>query len=186
MENKIVVSRNIKITIKTVFIFIFVTILFLFFGFFDLIALGIGDESQKGVLIFLKVMSLLLLPIMQYCLIMYGGNLFIKDPILIVDDKGITFRNSCFDKKIVISWSDVEDISVFPLGDKNHIIGLFLRNKEKYIKSKRRLASLNKKKDILGDIRIPSNYFENKLEDVMKCLKHFLEIEKEKRSYYGL
>ena len=55
---------------------------------------------------------------------MYGGNLFIKDPILIVDDKGITFRNSCFDKKMVISWSDVEDISVFPLGDKNHVIGL--------------------------------------------------------------
>ena len=66
MENKIVVSRNIMITIKAVFIFIFVTILFSFFGFFDLIALGIGDESQKGVLIFLKVKSLLLLPIMIY------------------------------------------------------------------------------------------------------------------------
>jgi len=146
--------------------------LFVFFGFFNIRELGVVDTNFMYY--FLKVLSIVFIPVMLFSCFAYFKMIFSDKPILKIDEYGITDYSSVFSVGL-IKWIDIKDIFTIPYMDNTYFICIHLKKPEKYIKSKKRVERIKKKNTLMGQINISSMFFKKDFKEVCDLLKYYFD-----------
>lgn len=175
MDNELIIERNKAISIKNMLFCLLGILLFILFLIIPVNKLA-DSESNKNSLIVFKVLVCLCIPFLILSLITYLKNLLSKEPVLVINEQGITDNTNLFNKIGPILWEDILFIKVVPYMNNLVYICLKLKEPAKYVKHKP-LSKFNNLKSFL-DVNIYSMYFKGKEQLVIDMINMYLENKK--------
>ncbi len=177
MEMTYTVYRKKSVSIKSFLLMLFTVLLFGFFAFVDVRNLGMLNEEDELIKYYiLKVLSILLFPIVTWCMIYYLKNIFDKNPILNINEKGLTDRSNVNNFLGTIKWYDIERTHLVPYMNGLYFICIHLKKPEKYFKKKGLFSkmTIKKKKGAYGHLNISSMYFKNEVSQVYELICYYI------------
>ena len=169
MKKEINISRKKSKSVKAALLMLFVLMIIIFVNvcyFFDVP--GIKFEHLPVAMI---VLSLLLMPVIVFCLVHYFKETLNDEPVLIINEQGIYERISKHPVGL-IKWEDIKSINVFSYIGETYWISIILKQPEIYITNVKLLKKLQEQKSVTkwGHIGIPFQNFDKEIKDVVEII----------------
>ncbi|GMQ64652.1 STM3941 family protein [Vallitalea maricola] len=171
MDKKAISDENTKIviypSIRKVIKMIILSLLLTGIGFFEIIY-GVSKENNNG--IFATVIGFIGVAFFGLCFIYLIYRLFVKKPILVIDENGI-IDNASASGVGLIKWSEIKEVIIYTYVNQK-FLGIIPNNtdiiKERLNGFKKIIFNINRKKAMLisAPINIPQSVTKIKLEDI--------------------
>lgn len=172
MKEEYIVKRTKLIAVKNILVLIagiLILILFIIIPIDKIV-----DNQAKAIFLkVFKVITVLMMPIIFLALISHIKYLFSNEPILIINEEGITDRTNSNKKIGPIIWDDILYMKVVPYMNNVVYICLKLKDPSKYV-NPNLFNRINKLKSTL-DVNIYSLYFKGKEQIVIDLINKYLE-----------
>ena len=172
MKKEIIIPRKKSTSIKGVLWMLFSLMIIIFINVCYFVDIPWITSDPPPV--FLIIMSLVILPVIIFCLVDYFKQIFNNEPVLIINEQGIHERMNKHSVGL-IKWEDIKNITIIPYMGGIYWIGIILRQPEIYITNPKLLKKLQKQKSVnkWGHIGITSIYFEKEIKDVVEIMKYY-------------
>lgn len=172
MNEEYIVERSKSIAVKNIFISLLGILLMAL-----VLILPVNKiADSEGKALFLKVFKVfvvLIIPILVLTLISHVKYLLSNEPILVINEQGITDRTHRNKTIGPILWEDILFIKVIPYMDNLVYISLKLKDPYKYVKPSISRLFNNPKYSL--DVNIYSLYFKGQEQAIIDLINEYLE-----------
>ena len=120
------------------------------------------------------IISFIAVPVFLFCAIGYFKKALSYKPLLIINQTGILEQITTYSVGM-IHWEDIKDIGIRPLSPGQYLIGIILKEPEKYFTDKKILDNAKKQSTVnfRGHIGIPTLFLGGKLNEVIELIQYY-------------